>query len=252
MQFQGSGEMNRREWLQYAGVTLAAPATLRSQDRSQRAAAPSDDRALWIDTLRRLADPVLQNLANETLRARMPVEQAAGANRGRRDASRGGRAASSRASRRGSSCDGDAADEGSSATRYRTWPAAGIDRARRSRSPDFLNFTRDRQPLVDAAFLAQGVMRAPPRAAARAWSRRAVAICRRARVGARRSRRRSTTGCCFRRRSKPRSTQLGARWDACVSTTRCASTTSGTGRRRRTVTGRRFTGTTTTASSSTR
>ena len=29
------------------------------------------------------------------------------------------------------------------------------------RSPDFMNFTRDRQPLVDAAFLAQGILRAP-------------------------------------------------------------------------------------------
>jgi hypothetical protein len=28
-------------------------------------------------------------------------------------------------------------------------------------SPDFMNFTRDRQPLVDAAFLAQGLLRAP-------------------------------------------------------------------------------------------
>src|SRR5262249_45629922 len=28
-------------------------------------------------------------------------------------------------------------------------------------SPDFLNFTTDRQPLVDAAFLAQGIVRAP-------------------------------------------------------------------------------------------
>jgi hypothetical protein len=28
-------------------------------------------------------------------------------------------------------------------------------------SPDFLNFTRDRQPLVDAAFLAHGLLRAP-------------------------------------------------------------------------------------------
>jgi hypothetical protein len=28
-------------------------------------------------------------------------------------------------------------------------------------SPDFLNFTRERQPLVDAAFLAQGLLRAP-------------------------------------------------------------------------------------------
>ena len=36
-----------------------------------------------------------------------------------------------------------------------------IARAVDPASPDFLNFTRDRQPLVDAAFLAQGLLRAP-------------------------------------------------------------------------------------------
>ena len=36
-----------------------------------------------------------------------------------------------------------------------------IDRAVDPKSKDFLNFTRERQPLVDAAFLAQGVLRAP-------------------------------------------------------------------------------------------
>ena len=42
---------------------------------------PAGDRALWIAALRRLADPVLTNLANGTLKARMPVEQAPGADR---------------------------------------------------------------------------------------------------------------------------------------------------------------------------
>ena len=40
------------------------------------------DRALWVaKMMRRLADPVLRNLAAGTLKARMPVEQAAGADR---------------------------------------------------------------------------------------------------------------------------------------------------------------------------
>ena len=46
----------------------APPATARS-------------RARWIGVMRRLADPVLNNLANGTLKARMPVEQAPGADR---------------------------------------------------------------------------------------------------------------------------------------------------------------------------
>ena len=39
------------------------------------------DRDEWTAVLRRLADPVLTNLANGTLKTRMPVEQAAGAER---------------------------------------------------------------------------------------------------------------------------------------------------------------------------
>src|SRR5258708_35472071 len=41
----------------------------------------ADDRSLWVGVMRRLADPVLNNLANGTLRLRMPVEQAPGADR---------------------------------------------------------------------------------------------------------------------------------------------------------------------------
>src|SRR5687767_15748644 len=39
------------------------------------------DRAIWVGHLRKLADPVLDNLAAGTLKARMPVEQATGAKR---------------------------------------------------------------------------------------------------------------------------------------------------------------------------
>ena len=67
-----------------------------------------------------------------------------------------------RASRRGSSCarDDDARRDGC-ATRYADLARRAIARAVDPASPDFLNFTRDRQPLVDAAFLAQGLLRAP-------------------------------------------------------------------------------------------
>src|SRR5262245_38312741 len=44
---------------------------------------------------------------------------------------------------------------------YRDLTLRAIARAVDPASPDFMNFTRDRQPLVDAAFLAQGVLRAP-------------------------------------------------------------------------------------------
>ena len=69
--------MNRREFLTTAGVAGATTAVgaIGADQAGNRA---HDQRAVWIETLRRLADPVLKNLANGTLKARMPVEQASG------------------------------------------------------------------------------------------------------------------------------------------------------------------------------
>src|SRR5262249_34648552 len=44
---------------------------------------------------------------------------------------------------------------------YRDLALQALDRAVDPKSPDFMNFTRERQPLVDAAFLVQGLLRAP-------------------------------------------------------------------------------------------
>ena len=73
--------MRRRAFLKALGVA-GAPAALTATPRPPQAAAASEsDRTIWLTVLRRLADPVLTNLANETLKARMPVEEASGANR---------------------------------------------------------------------------------------------------------------------------------------------------------------------------
>ena len=51
--------------------------------------------------------------------------------------------------------------EGRVRARYVDLARRAIDRAVDPASRDFLNFTNERQPLVDAAFLAQGILRAP-------------------------------------------------------------------------------------------
>src|SRR5206468_5149703 len=51
--------------------------------------------------------------------------------------------------------------EASMRAHYAGLAQRALARALDPASPDLLNFTRDRQPLVDAAFLAQGVLRAP-------------------------------------------------------------------------------------------
>ena len=42
--------------------------------------APADDRRYWVDVLSRVARPVLTNLADGRLKARMPVETSPGGN----------------------------------------------------------------------------------------------------------------------------------------------------------------------------
>jgi hypothetical protein len=152
--------VNRREFLKNAGAASIAPIAVGGASGPQAAGAAPDDRAYSVGLLRRMADPVLRNLANGTLRARMPVEQAATANRrGVTHLEALGRLVAGMAPWIELS-PGDSA-EGRLRAEYAELTRRAIARAVDPASPDFLNFTRERQPLVDAAFLAQGVLRAP-------------------------------------------------------------------------------------------
>ena len=148
--------MDRREMLQSVGAVLMTPAVTLG---SPQAAQAANDRAVWVAMLRRLADPVLNNLAGGTLKARMPVEQAANANR--RNVSHLealGRLVAGLAP--WIDLAPDSSDEGRARGAMAGLARKAIDRAVDPASPDFMNFTRERQPLVDAAFLAQGLVRA--------------------------------------------------------------------------------------------
>src|SRR5688572_24622805 len=68
--------MDRREFLKHAAVVGTAPALTSPLQAEQRSAVSPNDRDVWVAIMRRLADPVLTNAANGTLKARMPVEQA--------------------------------------------------------------------------------------------------------------------------------------------------------------------------------
>jgi len=140
-------------------VSVAAPSSLPTSARAATAAT-ADDRAYWVDVLRRLADPVLSHLANGTLRARMPVEEKPDA----------GRASVTHLEALGRLLAGIAPwlelgegddDEGRLRATWADLARRAVASATDPASPDFLNFTRGGQPLVDAAFLAQAVLRAP-------------------------------------------------------------------------------------------
>src|SRR5437763_15228899 len=120
------------------------------------------DRQYWLDVLTRLAGPVLANLAEGRLRQRMPVEIAPAGNPERRDYTHleaVGRLFTGIAP--WLELGGDASPEGEQRQRYADLARRGLRAATDRRSPDFLNFARGRQPLVDAAFLAHAIVRAP-------------------------------------------------------------------------------------------
>jgi hypothetical protein len=154
--------VNRRQFLESAGVGAAG---LLAQPKGKEAGAgskagPGEDRAYWLTVAQRLAEPVLTNLAAATLRARMPVEEAEGA--GRRSVSHleaFGRLLAGIAP--WLELPPDATPEGRLRARYTDLARRALAVAVDPSSADAMNFTKDRQPLVDAAFLAHGLLRAP-------------------------------------------------------------------------------------------
>jgi hypothetical protein len=121
---------------------------------------PSVTRAYWRQTASKIASPVLHALARHQLKASMPVEQAT--SRDRRSCTHleaFGRLVAGLAP--WVELGGDETPEGLERSRIGDLTRASLDAATDRRLPDFLNFTEGRQPLVDAAFLAQGLMRAP-------------------------------------------------------------------------------------------
>ena len=153
--------MDRRDFLKRAGVAGAAASALpASLVAEQRSAPTPSDRDVWIGVMRRLADPVLNHSANGTLKKTMPVEQATGADR--RSVTHleaVGRLLAGLAP--WIELSADDTSEGQFRAQYADLARHAIASIVDPASPDYLNFTRDRQPLVDAAFLAQGLLRAP-------------------------------------------------------------------------------------------
>lgn len=118
-----------------------------------------EDRRFWVETVVRIADPVLTNLSNNTLRANMPYESLA---KDRTDFSHleaVGRLICGIAP--WLELGPDDTPEGKLREKYIHLAVKGLKNAVNPESPDYLIFGKPSQPLVDAAFLAQGLLRAP-------------------------------------------------------------------------------------------
>lgn len=140
-------------------VTMAVTAvSFAAHDKKQ--ATGTEDRQIWINTLVKIVDPVLSNLANNTLKINMSQESL--------DASRLQKYSHLEAV--GRTVCGIApwlelgendTKEGKLRGKYIRMTLKGLANAVNPSSPDYLDFGTPSQPLVDAAFLAQGLLRAP-------------------------------------------------------------------------------------------
>ena len=158
----------RREFVRRLAV-LGAAAPVAAVVPGAHARTPADSappsperREEWVRIVVKLSEPVLTNLAAGTLHAAMPVELSATATAERKEYAHleaVGRLLAGIAPWLELGAEPSA--EGALRVRLAGLARDGLRRATDPASPDFVNFTRGRQPLVDAAFLAHAIVRAP-------------------------------------------------------------------------------------------
>ena len=145
---------SRRNFLQTAAAaSLPLAATAETK---------SDDRAYWLSVVTRITEPVLSSLSQRKLKATMPVETPHGNIEDRKQYTyleACGRLLTGISPWLESG--GSTGQEGDLRRRYSALARESIAAAVDPASPDYMNFTHGAQPVVDAAFLALAVLRAP-------------------------------------------------------------------------------------------
>ena len=144
---------------------IAGPAAQSEEARAEAQARTSsaNDRSKWLAIVERVSQPVLEAISRQKLRATMPVEAAPGHVAARSQSTHleaVGRLLCGLAPWLEAESAVDAAEE-ALRNRYREWARLAIRYGTDPQSPDALNFGTNRQSLVDAAFLALAVLRAP-------------------------------------------------------------------------------------------
>ena len=162
LDLDGTMMIERRDFLRtLAATSVTYSVTTRAALKATQTVSTTD-RAYWINILTRLADPILTNLAEQRLKERMPVEAAAGLMAERRDYTHleaTGRLLAGMAP--WLELDSVSGEEKQLREKYSALARRALDAATYPQSRDFMNFTKGGQPLVDAAFLAQAILRAP-------------------------------------------------------------------------------------------
>ena len=125
----------------------------------------NEDRKYWLETMLQIAEPVIMATAEERLYKDMPCEC-----RVKEEEEIETRKKFTHLEALGRTvagispwlaCDALEGEEEKLRKKYSLLTKAAIVNATNPDSPDFMNFKEGRQPLVDAAFLAHGILRAP-------------------------------------------------------------------------------------------
>ena len=159
-----SRNTSRRSLLKAVALSGAAafPPTLFSESLPVAAPQNDTDRDYWLRTVDRISSPVLEALSRNQLRATMPIECASGQIESRRECTHlegFGRLLCGLAPwLELSGCSGA---ESALQTKFRELARKGIANGTDPASPDHMNFGTNQQSLVDTAFLALAILRAP-------------------------------------------------------------------------------------------
>ena len=146
----------------WVGMLTTPGLPLSSEETGRETAPRATDRAYWVQLLERIGRPVLASLARRELKRRMPIEERAGSNRATTAYLEAFARLLSGISPWLALTD-PPVEEQALQQEFLKLAQVSLDAATDPRSPDFMNFTRGGQPLVDTAFLAQGILRAPRR-----------------------------------------------------------------------------------------
>lgn len=158
-----SGGMGRRNFLK-SGIALGALSSIGGFPQASLAAeAPTgNDRQYWIEVVERVSSPVLHALSQRKLKAIMPVESPQGNIEERKQhtylEAMGRLLAGLAPWIETGATDGA---EGKLREQYAELARVAIQSGTDPRSPDFMNFSHGRQPVVDASYLALAILRAP-------------------------------------------------------------------------------------------
>ncbi|ANI90803.1 hypothetical protein A9P82_14465 [Arachidicoccus ginsenosidimutans] len=124
----------------------------------------TNERSEWLQMLDKIARPVFYNLANDELKEKMPVEISPVSDNPK------GRIADQYLEALGRTLsgiapwlqsDGGSAEETKLRAQYRTWAIKAIANATDSTKKDYMVWDKGGQPVVDASYLALGLIRCP-------------------------------------------------------------------------------------------